>query len=197
MNSTNQHSDQRVRPHAQPHTDQHTGAQYTARELAQELGIGDSTLRTRWFEWICKVAPVGLLKDGHSFTELARTLFHEFKSIPKKSREQWVKAAKSRYAQEWSSAGVIDGELMPPEVGGTLALLNNQNSSLITKNKLEKDQIDELLDQLLDAESDFSDAEIKQAKEAGVKRGLTKFRLEVQAETETINRLRARRLERG
>jgi hypothetical protein len=48
------------------------GAPYTSQELAQELGVAESTVRTRWLPWIQKVAPVELLADGRGYTELAR-----------------------------------------------------------------------------------------------------------------------------
>lgn len=102
-------------------------APYSTVCLAQELKVSESTLRKRWFEWLLKVAPEPLLKMEGGYTELARTLFHEFSKVKQRDRKAWVTDAKARYSAEWSSAGVIDAELMPDEVGGTLALLNESN----------------------------------------------------------------------
>jgi len=90
----------------QMHTDPHIAAQlahipahdahidapvifYASADLAQELGVGESTVRTRWFEWIAQVAPKSTLKESRGYTELARTLFHEFAGVEKRDRAQW------------------------------------------------------------------------------------------------------------
>src|SRR6476646_10438008 len=108
-------------------------ARYTAQQIADEHGVKEVTIRTRWFNWLLEVAPEPLLRDKSGFTELGRSLFSDFaqrvKTEGMKSKD-WVIDAKSRYSQEWASAGVIDGELLPHEVGGALATLQNKAGSL-------------------------------------------------------------------
>jgi hypothetical protein len=179
-------------PSAQP-------AHYTAQQIASECSkvckVSEVTIRTRWFDWIKKVAPEPLLKDTQGFTELAHALFAEFASVPKKQREQWVTEAKSRYAQEWSSDGIIDGELLPDEVGGALALLKTQTSSMQTQTDAERTSVETLIDQLIEIESDFSEGEIEEFRANGVRRGVTRFKIETQSELEAYNALKKRRME--
>ena len=59
----------------------HTSAHYSAQAIAQTHNVSESTVRTRWFEWLVKVAPAELLKDDRGYTELARTLFNEFAEV--------------------------------------------------------------------------------------------------------------------
>ena len=40
------------------------GAPYGGGQLAGELAIAESTLRTRWLPWLERVAPVELLKTA-------------------------------------------------------------------------------------------------------------------------------------
>ncbi|NEP62801.1 MAG: hypothetical protein F6K31_38780, partial [Symploca sp. SIO2G7] len=114
MNSTDSHTLADMQAHA--------AARYTAQEIAHSHNVAESTVRTRWFEWINQVAPTELLKDGGGYTELARTLFNEFAEVQLCDRKSWVTDAKARYSHEWASAGVIEGELVPEEVGSVLAL---------------------------------------------------------------------------
>src|SRR6476646_6733456 len=111
-------------------------ARYTAQQIADEHGVKEVTIRTRWFNWWLEGAPEPLLRDKSGFTELARSLFSDFaqrvKTEGMKSKD-WAIDAKARYSQEWASAGVIDGELLPPEVGGALATLQNKAGSLQQK----------------------------------------------------------------
>lgn len=187
-----------AQPHSHPHSDSHSrteGAHYSAKDLAKELGIGDSTLRTRWFEWIVQVAPEELLKDKQGYSPLARQLFIEFSQVAKNQRKAWVTEAKARYAHEWGSVGVIDGELMPPDVGGALAKITQKNSAITKDNQSKKLALLDLIEQVKTAEANFSEAEIKQHKAAGVKRGLEQFKLETQAQISTVSELRKMLLE--
>ena len=100
-----------------PHTQsavQSTGAHYTAKELAEEFEVASSTLRTRWFPWLEKVAPIQLLKTENGYTEFARTLFSEFKGIDSAERQAWVIDAKHRYSVEWESAGRVNALIWYP-----------------------------------------------------------------------------------
>lgn len=172
-----------------------TGAHYSAKELANELETVSSTLRTRWFPWINKVAPEQLLKTSAGYTELARTLFSEFKSVDKAEREAWVVDAKHRYAQEWESAGVIEGELMPDEVGGVLATISSQNTSSEMALQQDLEDLDGFIDSLKQAESNFSEAEVARFRLNGAQRGVARFKIEAQAEAEVYNRLQQKKLD--
>ena len=122
MNSTNPRTVADIEPHV--------SARYTAQQIAQTHNVGESTVRTRWFDWLVKVTPAELLKDNAGYTELARTLFEEFAEIKHSDRNQWVVDTKARYAAEWSNAGVIEGELMPDSVSSALALHQTQNGMM-------------------------------------------------------------------
>jgi len=172
-----------------------TGAHYTAKQLATEFGTSSSNLRTRWFKWVGKVAPEPLLRTEAGYTELARTLLGEFRSINTHEREIWVSDAKSRYAHEWETVGVIEGELMPDEVGGVLAMLSNQNSSAEIALQQDLADLDEFMDGLKQAESNFSEAEVARFRLNGAQRGAARFKIEAQSEVEVYNRLQQKRLE--
>lgn len=172
----------------------HAPAHYTAQQIAQEVGKGESTIRTRWFDWLIKVAPAPLLRTDDGYTELARTLFAEFAQVKNCDRAQWVTDAKQRYSQEWASAGVIDGELMPDEVGGTLALMQSVN--LATQSGINGDlaDLEAFISQVNEAEANFSEQELEAYKMAGVQRGIARFKVETQAEIQTLNTLRQQRM---
>ncbi|NEQ29617.1 MAG: hypothetical protein F6K04_01240 [Leptolyngbya sp. SIO4C5] len=176
-------------------TPQPISAPYTAQQLADELGVKAVTIRTRWFDWLCKVAPEPLLKEGKGFTELARSLFSEFSQVPKQSRQQWVADAKGHYSQEWGSAGVIEGELVPDEVSGALALIQTQNSHLQQSLEVELADVQAFIEQANVAEVDFSDAELQAYKTTGAKRGIARFKIETQTELEVLNALRQQRMQ--
>ena len=179
----------------QLHNTPHTDAQdifYSSGDLAQELGVGESTVRTRWFEWIAQVAPSSLLKESRGYTELARTLFHEFAEIEKRDRQQWVNEAKTRYTEEWSSVNIIEGELVPAEVGGALAAVQQNNSDLAALLATEMEEAIAFGDQLENIEADFSAAELEEMKMQGALRGVKRFKIMKQAELQTFTQLRQR-----
>lgn len=163
---------------------------YTAVQLAEWCGVGDATIRNRWFDWLLKVAPEPLLKEGKGYSELARSLFLEFKDIPQNKRNEWVTEAKARYVQEWGSAGIIEGELMPVEVGSALATLQQGNSDLATLLAQEMEEAIAFSGQLEDIEADFSAAELEEMKMQGALRGVKRFKIMKQAELKTFNELR-------
>ena len=173
----------------------HSGGHHTAQAIAQAHSVSDSTVRNRWFPWIAKVAPEPLLKDGKGYTELARSLFAEFAQVPKNDRQSWVEEARARYSQEWSSAGVIDAEWMPDEVGNALAVIDSNNRSLSSLLEQEMQSLDLFLEQVDGVEADFSEAELKSFRLNGAKRGVQRFKVETQAELETVNQLRQKRIQ--
>lgn len=177
------------------HIHAHNTVRYSAQQIADEVGKSESTVRTRWFPWLLKVAPCPLLRDEAGYTELARSLFAEFAKVEQRDRERWVTETKAIYAQEWASAGIIDGELMPEAVGGTLALL--QSSNLVSQISIDAElaQIGDFISQLKDAQVSFSQQELESFKVAGIKRGLAQFKVETQVQFQTVNALRHQLLE--
>jgi hypothetical protein len=170
---------------------------YSAQSIAEIVQVSEATIRLRHFEWICKVAPVALLKDEKGYTELAKQLFVEFASVDHGDRSQWVEDAKSRYSPEWGNAGIIDGELMPSGVGGVLALIqaNNSTADLSVAGQLQ--DLDEFVKQINEAEANFSQAELSAFRARGAKRGIERFKIETQTELEVLNHLREKRLQGG
>ena len=198
MNST----DSRTRADMQAHAT----ARYTAQEIAQTHNVSESTVRTRWFEWLVKVAPAELLKDDRGYTELARTLFDEFADIsndcdsPKerlRQRKSWVTDAKTRYSHEWASAGVIEGELVPEEVGSVLALRQTQTIEMELAVAQQMADLEAMIDQVNMAEVNLSETELRAATARGQKRAIVLHQAELQAELQTTNLLRERRLGGG
>lgn len=173
------------------------GAPYSGVRLAEELKVTESTIRRRWLKWLLKVAPESLLKTEGGYTELTRTLFHEFAKVEQRDRKNWVVDAKARYSEEWASAGVIDGELLPDEVGGILALM--QTSNLTSQGDIDAQLADlsTFIDQANAAEANLTDQELQAYKQAGVQRGIARFKLETQAELQTLNHLRQQRMQGG
>lgn len=84
-------------------------ASYSIQEIAErypDIGMKEVTIRTRWFEWLRRVAPEPLLKDDHRYTALAAELFDDFAQRVKRERmdsKAWVEDAKRRYAPEMDS----------------------------------------------------------------------------------------------
>ena len=179
------------------HVLQHSTAHYSAQQIATAHNVSDVTVRTRWFPWLCKVSPAALLKSEAGYTELANTLFSEFAAVDKKERHAWVADAKQRYSAEWSSAGIIDAELMPDTVGGTLARLSSDAGELelMIANELAATQA--FISDLRTAEDNFTQAELETFRATGIKRGLSRFRIETTSEVDMLNLLRKQRLEGG
>lgn len=186
MNSTNPRTVADIQPHASAH--------YSAQEIAQTHNVAESTVRTRWFDWICQVAPAELLKDDRGYSELARTLFGEFAVVKLCDRKSWITDAKARYAHEWESAGVIEGELMPEEVGNVLALRQTQTNELELSVAQQLQSLESLIDQANTAESNLSEADLKAAVTRGQQRAVMLYQAELQAELQTINSLKQRRM---
>ncbi len=197
MNSTN--------PRTIADIESHVSARYTAQQIAQTHNVGESTVRTRWFDWLVKVAPAELLKDERGYTELARTLFNEFADIsdcesPKerlRQRKAWVTDAKTRYSHEWASAGVIEGELVPEEVGSVLALRQTQTTALELSVAEQLANLEAMIDQVNTAEVNLSETELRAATARGQKRAIVLHQAELQAELQTTNMLRERRMGGG
>ncbi|NEP15455.1 MAG: hypothetical protein F6J97_00965 [Leptolyngbya sp. SIO4C1] len=186
MNSTDPRTLADIRAHVAVH--------YSAQQIAQTHNVAESTVRTRWFDWINQVAPAGLLKDERGYSELARTLFDEFAQVEKRDRKQWVLDAKSRYSQEWAGAGVIEGELMPEEVGNVLALRQTQTTDIELAVAQQLQSLEGLIDQVNAAEGNLSQADLKAAVARGQQRAVMLYQAELQAELQTTNALRQRRM---
>ncbi|MEM9484935.1 MAG: hypothetical protein AAGA83_14750 [Cyanobacteria bacterium P01_F01_bin.116] len=182
-----------VSPHVLTDIEPHTGGHYTAHQIAEAHNVSDSTIRNRWFEWICKAAPNELLKDEQGYTELGRTLFAEFADVKTCDRNDWVTSAKERYSHEWANAGVIEGELMPDEVGSVLALRQTQADSLELSVADQLAALENMIDQVNAAEVDLSETELRAAKARGQKRAIVLHQAELTAELQTTNLLRQRR----
>ncbi|HEY9881811.1 MAG TPA: hypothetical protein V6D29_25395 [Leptolyngbyaceae cyanobacterium] len=189
--------------HTQPHRDRtpnRTGAPYSAQQIAQrhaDLEVKEVTVRTRWFPWLEKVAPAALLKDKKGYTELAAEMFDDFAQKVKREgmdSKEWVADAKARFSQEWGNVGVIEGELMPDEVGGALATLQTQGSGLQQAFESELADLQTFVEQLNEVEEDFSDAELQMFKAKGAMRGVKRFKIETQTELEIYNQLRQQRM---
>ncbi len=174
----------------------HTGGHHTAQSIAEAYNVSDSTIRNRWFPWLKKVAPESLLKSGKGYTDLARTLFGEFAEVKHSDRDDWVADAKSRYSHEWSNAGVIEGELMPDSVSSALALRQTQNGMMQQSIAQELADLEAFVDQLAVTEADFSEAELASFQAAGQRRGMMRYKLELQAEMDTYSQLKQRRMQR-
>ncbi len=194
-----------VQPHAQPHTPRtlpHTLEQfYSSSEIAErypDLGkdgkpLGESAVRTRWFDWLKKVAPEPLLKTSQGFTQLASDLFDEFAQQVKRQGlkpEKWVEDARRRYSQEWASSGVIEGELMPDEVGGTLALVQTNLETLTAQTAQKQENLLAFIKQARSARANLTEKDIQTAKERGRNRAIARFEVELQSELETEALLR-------
>lgn len=170
---------------------------YTATELAEAYGVSDAAVRNGWYKWLQKVAPAELLKEGKQFTALAKALFDEFSAVDQKERHAWVADAKQRYSHEWGSAGVIDCEVMPVEVGGTLALMESTNLSLRQTNVAALDQVLQFIDEVNAAEANLSEKQIQQYTANGQAAAIARFRIETQAEQQIYNMLQQRRMGGG
>ncbi|MDB9529923.1 hypothetical protein PN498_28310 [Oscillatoria sp. CS-180] len=170
------------------------GAPYAGKQLAAELTIGESTFRTRWLPWLQKVAPVELLKTDEGYTELARSLALEFKQVPSKKaqRDRWVSEAKERYSREFMPGGVTP-EGVSEELGGALALLRDQGGKLQTAADEQLQQLQALIESQSQVEAEFDAAEVESMRAAGMKRGVTRFQIETEAEDTAYYQLRKAR----
>ncbi|MBE9068606.1 hypothetical protein IQ260_18325 [Leptolyngbya cf. ectocarpi LEGE 11479] len=175
----------------------HSGGHHTAQSIAEAYNVSDSTIRNRWFPWLKKIAPESLLKSGKGYTDLACTLFSEFAEVKHCDRKSWVTDAKTRYSHEWASAGVIEGELMPEEVGNVLALRQTQTNELELSVAQQLQSLESLIDQTNTAESNLSEADLKAAVTRGQQRAVMLYQAELQAELQTINSLKQRRMGGG
>lgn len=196
------HSRLYVLPHpnstdtAQPERTPAQSAPYTAQQIADrypDLQPKEVTIRTRWYQWLTRVAPEPLLKTSQGYTDLAAALFDDFVQCCKVGStkpELWVQDAKTRYAQEWEAAGVIDGELMPPEVGGQLALAQSKLSEMTLTGTEEKESLLNLIQQTKSARANLSATELETAKQRGINRAVAKLTVELKAELETEAQLR-------
>jgi len=179
------------------HQVQHASRTYTAQEIADAHNVKSVTVRTRWYDWLKKVAPETLLKTEDGYTELANTLFSEFAGVDIKERHAWVADAKERYAREWQSVGVIDCEVMPDNVGNALALIQTNLNSSNENLSLELFQMEDFIQQLNTADADFTQAEAESWAAAGARKAVAQFKTEEVARAQTLNALRQQRMQGG
>lgn len=179
-----------VEAHAQPYIER----TYTAKEIAAEHNVTDATVRNRWFDWLTKVAPVPLLKEGKSYTELAHTLFAEFAAVDKAERPAWVADAKARYASEWGAVGISDCEIMPDDVGNALALIQTNLALSNSALTAELSQVEKFIETMNAIDETYSEAEVSSWAAAGAKKGIARFKTEQVAEAQTLAALRQQRM---
>lgn len=174
------------------------GAPYSSSQLAGELGIAESTFRTRWLPWLEKVAPIELLRTDEGYTELARSLALEFRVVPSKkaSREKWVGEAKQRYSGEFSPAGLV-GPGVCEELGSALALVKQQGSQIQLSADAQLAQLQALITQQSQVQADFDEAEIQAMRARGMNRGAQRFQIETEAEDSAYYQLRRMRSQAG
>jgi len=174
------------------------GAPYSGGQLAEELEIAESTLRTRWLPWLERVAPVELLKTEAGYTDLARSLALEFKQVPSKkaAREKWAAEAKQRYSQEFSPDGLV-GPGVCGELGSALALVRQQGSQMQQAGTADLERIKALIAQQGQVQADFNEAEVAAMRARGLSQGLQRFQIEAEAEDSTYYELRWLRSQAG
>ena len=174
------------------------GAPYGGGQLAGELAIAESTLRTRWLPWLERVAPVELLKTEAGYTDLARSLALEFKQLPSKkaAREKWAAEAKQRYSREFSPNGLV-GPGVCGELGSALALVRQQGSQMQQAGTADLERIKALIAQPGQVQTDFDAAEVAAMRARGLSRGLQRFQIEAEAEDSTYYELRWLRSQAG
>ncbi len=167
---------------------------YTAEDIAKKNNVTSATVRTRWYPWIAKVAPENLLKNGKAYTQLASDLFSSFSAVAKADRPQWVIDSKEKLAAEWSTAGVIDCEIMPPAVGETLALMHTNYSLAADSLDLDLSAVNDFILQLSTAEANFSEAELRSWQIAGQAKAIAQFKTEELSRAAALNQLRQQRI---
>lgn len=86
---------------------------------------------------------------------------------------------------------------MPDSVSSALALRQTQNGMMQQSIAAELADLENFVDQLAVTEADFSDAELALFKAAGQRRGIMRYKLELQAEMDTYGHLKQRRMEGG
>ena len=170
---------------------------YTAQEIAEEHNVKAVTVRTRWFDWLLKVAPKPLLKNGKQFTYLAYTLFADFAHVHHSEREAWVREQREHLASEWGGVGVSDCEVMPSEVGTALALVTTNLAIANQSLTAELATVTDFVNQLNASEIDFSEAEVQSWAAAGARKAIAQFKTEEVAHAQTLNALRQQRMQGG
>lgn len=174
------------------------GAPYSGAQLAGELAIAESTLRTRWLPWLERVAPVELLKAEAGYTDLARSLALEFKQLPsrKAAREKWAAEAKQRYSREFSPDGLV-GPGVCGELGSALALVKQQGSQMQQAGTADLERLKALISQQGQVQADFDAAEVAAMRARGLNRGVQRFQIEAEAEDSAYFELRRLRSQAG
>ena len=86
---------------------------------------------------------------------------------------------------------------MPDSVSSALALCQTQNGIMQQSITQELADLESFVDQLAVTEADFSDAELASFQAAGQRRGIVRYKLELQAEMDTYGHLKQRRMQGG
>jgi hypothetical protein len=177
-------------PHSEPAHDE----PYTAREIADFWDVQDVTIRTRWYPHLLKVASERNLRSGKGYSRLAWDLFADFHRHVKRGSmtpETWIQDARKRFAATDTGIGeVVDCELLPPEVGGQLAIAENRLTQFREEGNTKKDQLLEVIKQAQTLRANLSTKEIETARQRGQNRAVAKFQVEFEAELETEAELR-------
>ena len=83
---------------------------------------------------------------------------------------------------------------MPDSVSSALALRQTQNGMMQQSIAEDLADLENFVDQLAVTEADFSNAELALFKAAGQRRGMVRYKLELQAEMDTCGQLKQRRM---
>lgn len=121
-------------------TDEQASEQlYTATAIAQELGVSDATIRTRWFPYLEEAVDVSRLKNGVSYTSLAMELFRSFANKGSITAAEWVSRTKAEYTPQVtptvSDVPVVEESALAPW---------QQNLDAITQRRREAQQRKEM-----------------------------------------------------
>jgi hypothetical protein len=188
---------------AQPSAQSAQDEWFTAQQIADrypDLGksgnpLQEGAIRTRWWDWVGQTCSTSFLKDSRGFTRLASDLFDDFATHCKYGSVKptvWVEDAKARFRDRLNqiSHGAIDGELMPEEVGGVLAVAQNRVANLTQEASQGKQSLLAFIEQVKSARGSLSETEIEAARQRGAKRAVEKFQVELQVELQTDAELR-------
>lgn len=165
---------------------------YSTNFLADELGVGPGTIRSRWYGWIKQIAPEALLKSDQGWSELARTLFAEFKQVPKSERKKFISDAKARFSPEWGPAGITECELMPESANNALALISQGNVNLSAALEASMQAAIELSQALDFNQANIDQAEIERWQIEGAMKGIARFQITSTAAAQTYSDLISR-----
>lgn len=186
--------------HSAPLPDDKEG-RFSAKELAETLGIGSATLRTRWYPWLREAVTESRLKVGGKFTELAKTLFQSYASdvvareLPPNEHGDAARAWAERKSGEFAPSARAEvttdepktSALAIPEFRGELN--QHQASRLETQSNC----IDDLAEYLEAIKAKLEAESAAAAEEQEQRQELTAEEQELLTEVEILNYRRQRR----